>query len=637
LAAQENAIHDSAGPALVFAASRYAQTIANAPAAVTVITRQEIESFGWRTLAEVLGATGGFFSGYDRNYTYVTARGLAQPGDFNTRLLVMVNGHRVNGAVADDGLLGLEGAIPLEAVERVEIIRGPGSSLFGTNALYGVVNVVTRQGSGAGGFAAGEYGTFETWRGGIAAGTRLASGLDLFGAGALERREGPDLYFPEFDDPATNDGLAVGVDGERTERGYGSLAYGDFRLEGLYSSRRKEIPTASFETTFNDPRAETRDDVAFAAGNFEHAFENLSRLWASVTYNRSYYWGAYPYDEVLFKDAQKADVWTVETQYMAFVAGRHKISAGGEVRWQARLDQEGYDEEPYFSYLDDQRDGWVLAGFAQAELQLASRVSLYAGVRHDWYESIGGSTNPRGALVVGLGERSTLKALYGRAFRAPNPYELYYNDDGLTQKAPGSLDPETIQTFELVLDRAFTPLLRGAVSAYHMAVDNLVGLTTDPADSLLVFANLDEAKTTGVEAEVVGRVVGGLWARASYAYQYATREPTDEQPAHSPRHVAHLGLTLPLVGDRVRASGEVRVLSGRPTLAGAEADAHALVNLVVLARPSARAPVEVMAGVRNLLDTEYADPGGEEHVQDLIPQDGRTFRVGLRLRLGGGR
>jgi outer membrane receptor for ferrienterochelin and colicins len=231
---------------VISSASRYGQSLYEAPASVTVISRDEIRRFGYRTLAEVLSAAGGLFTTYDRNYTYLTVRGLANTGDFNTRILVLLDGRRLNQPVDDDSLLGTEELVDLAALERVEIIRGPGSTLYGTNAFYAVVNLVTRTGASARGTEAQlSGGSFETGQASLSGGTRTAAGLDVFAVASGYTSRGPDLYYPEFDAPATNDSRAVGLDGDSFGRGLVRVMKGDFTVEGFYSSRRKEIPTAS--------------------------------------------------------------------------------------------------------------------------------------------------------------------------------------------------------------------------------------------------------------------------------------------------------------------------------------------------------------------------------------------------------
>ncbi|HXY40077.1 MAG TPA: TonB-dependent receptor, partial [Vicinamibacteria bacterium] len=387
---------------LLTTASRYAQTTYEAPASVTVISREEIRQFGFRTLGDVLSMAAGMFTTYDRNYTYLTVRGMARLGDFNTRILLLLDGRRLNGPTDDSTNVGTEAFVDLEALERIEIIRGPGSTLYGTNALYAVVNLITRTGAGVkGAELTGSGGSFQTAYGSAIAGGRSATGFDVFAQASGYNSRGPDLYYPEFDSPDTNNGHAVGIDHDRFGRGLVRVMKGDFSVEAFYGSRRKQIPTASFETIFNDPREKTSDAGGMVSAEYQHAFADLSRLWVTTSYNDNYYHGAYPYPE---PDGLQTDYihsrWvTTEGQYQRLI-GNHRLSVGGEARWNGMMSQ---GTNGAFS---DDRKSWVFAGFAQGELHFGPRTTLYAGARYDHYQSFGGTVSPRLALVARAGENT---------------------------------------------------------------------------------------------------------------------------------------------------------------------------------------------------------------------------------------
>src|SRR5579864_9647263 len=130
----------------VYSASKHLQSTSEAPSSVTVITADEIQRYGYRTLADILQTVRGFFVTYDRDYSSVGVRGFARPGDYNTRILLLVDGHRLNDNVFDEAMIGTEFPVDIDLIERVEVIRGPVSSLYGSNALFAVVNVITKRG-----------------------------------------------------------------------------------------------------------------------------------------------------------------------------------------------------------------------------------------------------------------------------------------------------------------------------------------------------------------------------------------------------------------------------------------------------------------------------------------------------------
>jgi iron complex outermembrane receptor protein len=129
----------------VYSASRHSEEARQAPSSVTVITAEEIRHYGWRTLADILNSQRGFYSSNDRNYSYVGVRGFLRPGDYDSRLLLLLNGHRMNDNLYDSAYFGAEFLLDVDLIDRIEIVRGPGSSLFGTNAVFGVINVITRE------------------------------------------------------------------------------------------------------------------------------------------------------------------------------------------------------------------------------------------------------------------------------------------------------------------------------------------------------------------------------------------------------------------------------------------------------------------------------------------------------------
>jgi len=245
----------------VFGASKFLQKVTDAPAAVSVVTARDIEIYGYRTLADIIRMAPGFNITYDRNYTYVGVRGFQRPGDYNSRVLVLVDGHRINDPIYNMAYVGTEFPVDVELIDRVELIRGPSSSIYGTNAFFAVINVVTKKGSAARGLeAAGEGGTLHTWRGRAAFGATLPNGLDVLVSGSRYRSAGQArLSYPAFDSPLTNRGIAENIDADADHRMFASLSFKGLSVQGVYSSRAKTVPTASFGSWFNDPRLQTND------------------------------------------------------------------------------------------------------------------------------------------------------------------------------------------------------------------------------------------------------------------------------------------------------------------------------------------------------------------------------------------
>lgn len=193
-------------------------------AAASVITRKEIKTFGWRTLAEALNSLPGVHLTYDRQYTNIGSRGFSLPADFNSRLLILINGNRLNDAAYDSATLGREFPLDIDLIERIEFIPGPGGAVYGRNAIFGVVNVVTRSGLDVDGVElAGAFQDPQSlWQGRATWGKVLDNGTDvlLFVSGLDADGEDRFYVFPGAGpDGADLSGVASGLDGERDRDG----------------------------------------------------------------------------------------------------------------------------------------------------------------------------------------------------------------------------------------------------------------------------------------------------------------------------------------------------------------------------------------------------------------------------------
>ena len=253
----------------VYSASKHLQKVSEAPSSVTIITADEIRKYGYRTLAEVLRSVPGFYVNNDRNYDYLGVRGFRRPGDYDTRTLLLVDGHRFNENIGDSPVFGMQLVVDVDLIERVEIVRGPGSSLYGSNALLAVVNVITKDGKTLDGLeVSGEVGSFDTQKGRISYGNVFDNGLNLLVSATKGDGDGPQLYFEEFDDPATADGLVKNDDSDFHNL-FLRASFGDFGLIAAHTAAEKGIPTAPWGTVFGDRRTRVYDDTTLLGLSYE--------------------------------------------------------------------------------------------------------------------------------------------------------------------------------------------------------------------------------------------------------------------------------------------------------------------------------------------------------------------------------
>ena len=332
---------------------------------------------------------------------------------------------------------------------------------------------------------------------------------------------------------------------------------------------------------------------------------------------------------LVMRDQAEARSWGAETKVTRTLLERHTATAGAEYRRIYRITQTIFAEDPFTSFLDTNRNSYVWALFLQDEVRLAEGLLLNVGIRHDHYGTFGGTTNPRAALIWSPRETTALKLLYGQAFRASTPFELYWNDGGLTQKASPDLKPERIRTIEVAWEQGLGKNLRSVVAAYENRIKDLIGVVTDPADGLDVSRNLGEARGRGVEVELAGKWDSGFEGRVSVNFQRTKDGATGKRLPNSPPYTIQANGIAPLYPGKIFAGIEGQFIGHREPARPAHstpAGGYAVLNLTLHARELVKG-VDASATVYNLLDRSCSDLGGPEHLQELIPQDGRSFRV----------
>src|SRR5271154_5871345 len=192
-------------------AALHPQTLQDAPASVTVITAEDIRKYGYRTLGEALSAVRGFYVTNDRSYEAIGVRGFSLPGDYSSHLLVMVNGHNMADNIFDY-MLYFENDFPIEMnlIKQIEIIRGPASALYGSNAMFATINIVTKSPAEAGPLTlTADTGSFGEKKAQIVETASLGGAQVLFSGSVFNNAGQSPLFFPQFDTPQNNDGNAI--------------------------------------------------------------------------------------------------------------------------------------------------------------------------------------------------------------------------------------------------------------------------------------------------------------------------------------------------------------------------------------------------------------------------------------------
>ncbi len=605
----------------VYGASKFEQKITEAPSSISLVTSDEIKKYGYRTLGDVLQSVQGFHVSYDRNYAFLGTRGI-NLGDYNSRVLLLVNGHRINNNVTDGAFVDSAFILDADLIDRVEVIRGPGSVLYGNNAFLGVVNVVTRTGKQIN-WAEGsvEYGEFDTYKARVTIGKSFTNGFQFMASGSFYDSAGPEkLFYEEFNTPAQNYGVARHRDDDSFGSFFGSLQFQDFTLEGGFINREKGNPTAQFLTTFNDPRLRTTDERGYASLKYAHSFPELFDVTAQVYYDRNDFKIGYPSGATVFTEKDVGEWWGTELQFTKRFWDRHVLTAGAEYR-----DDYRQDREVSGTRVESDRQSHGI--YTQGDFELLKKLHFNGGVRYDQYGDFDSDVNPRLALIYTPFEQSTFKAIYGTAFRVPNFLELALS-------RAGELDPEEITSHELVYEQGIDRYLRTSISAFHNRLDRLIAF----ADGH--FVNFD-ARTIGTELAIEGHWTNAIQTRLSYTLQKTESESLNFELPDSPEHLVKLNLSVPLWREKIFAGVEFQFSSqrrslhnttgsgGQPiTMQGSTADGYGVINLTLFSRELVK-NLEFSVSVYNVLNEKFSDPATRFHVQDTLERDGRTYRLKL--------
>ncbi|MGR8934182.1 MAG: TonB-dependent receptor plug domain-containing protein [Gammaproteobacteria bacterium] len=619
-AAEEQALFENIPS--VYSASRHEQPITQAPSSVSIVTEDDIKKYGYRTLADVLSSLKGMYTSYDRIYNRIGIRGFNHPGDYNYRLLVLLDGHRINDNIVDYSAVGTDFMLDLDDVSRVELVRGPASSLYGSNAFFGVVNVITKRGRDLQGAAlAGSAGSLDTRSAKFTYGDKFANGTEVYLSGSNLRSDG------QYNIDVPGLGTAHHEDHLQTERTFGKLSFADFTLTGGYVNRAKQIPIPfAGGTLLNDGRTAFVDRHAYADLRYEYSFDDGTGLLARAYYDSYFFDGSYaffPIPDVLTKDRFNGEWWGLELQLSKTLFDHHFVG-GFEYRNNSQQIMRNYDTLPdvEFAHTDLNRKNWAF--YVQDEYKIFDKLTLNAGFRYDKFNFLHGRLNPRAALIYTPFTDTTLKLIYGQAFRAPSVFENHYNFQGFQLGNP-QLRPETIQTYELVLAQQLNTQLEASVSPYYYRANKIISAVT--INDLFRYENSGPISAYGIEFELNGRWNNGWSSRFSYSLQKIEDNTLTNKAINSPTHLVKLNAVAPLWDDKIFAGLELQYTSARNAAQGS-VDGYFMSNVTLFSKQLVKG-LELSGTVYNLLDQHYSDPSTTDLVLDTIVQNGRTFRIRL--------
>jgi iron complex outermembrane receptor protein len=594
----------------VVGATQLSQQLTDAPSAVSVVTAEEIRRFGYRTLAEILDNIRGLNIGFDGAYYFPGGRGYGSPGEYAGRIMLRIDGQPVADSVFNQIFLGEDGLLDTELIERVEYAPGPGAALYGNNAFLGVINVVTLRGRDLDGAqVTATAGSNRDRKIRASWGERLDNGAEWLVSASASQADLPEYRFGGSLLPSDMDGQRLFLKG----------SLGSWSIEGAFAERKQLdlIPAYGASEDFSDENSFLKLGHDADHGSFR---SSIRLAHGSFLFRDAY---REPIDDGrFFIEDFSADGrwWDLEATVSSVAIDGHRLVLGGEYRDDYLQDQRRHryyprrDEHEEYHSNDSAR---TFSLYAQDEIALRHDLSLNLGLRVDRHSS--GDTvlrsNPRAALLyTGLTD-STLTLSHGTASRfASRNEETFY-------ELPSALS-ERVTTTEFVADHRHGDF-RLLGTLYRYRISDPIGRFSNPA--------LKRIDTRGAELEAEWQW-HGMQVQGSHTWQNS-QDNRGRELINSPRHLSKLQVSLPLAGERLRASLAARYVGSRLIALGMHADGYALADLTFTSQ-NLLPDVSVTAAVRNLFDRRYQEASlfEVESAAELPERGERSLWLSLEYR-----
>lgn len=586
------------------------------PVSVTIISAEEIARYGYETLDEALQHVRGFTTSTDYLYAQIGARGLSLPDDRGRRMLVMVDGESTHEYIFGGTALEAGLVVPMDALERIEVIRGPGSARYGTGALTVAINLVTKSGVRLAGARArltqfGDEGTAAHISLGNQAGDVSWSVSVSGNARAEQVAEIAEGFTPTQD--------------SNRERGYhlfGQVEWRGIRLLAEHGMREKRVPTRPFGSSL-ERLFTTVDERSRISLSAERVLSPSLSASAQV-FGNWFYGSVQSFSERrdISIDSEGSDTgfggiaqatWTPRAWY--------GLRFGGESR--------GHPKQYYTlnnGLLSAETSLSQGAVFAEQDMGLTSRLTLTTGARYDFIygDEVTRSFNPRAALVYTPLSRTSFKALYSSSFRVASLFE---------NRTRGQIDPlraERFRSAELIWLQRWSDRTSFSISTYRSWIHDLIATPPGKEGSFSLYENRIEANLTGVETEL--RYLGedhGAYAQVAFqrAHDHTADEPLPGAPSTIVQAGGHAQWRPGMLALQVVANSSVQGFENAVKTPGWWM-LHATYT-----SPPAWQRVRARIQIRNVFDRNWRIPAGPSLRFETLPQPGRQVRLSISATL----
>ncbi|OZG70335.1 ferric-rhodotorulic acid transporter [Hahella sp. CCB-MM4] len=631
-----------------------------AAAVATVITAEDIEKMGATELDDVLETVPGLhvnksFQAYFAKYTF---RGISG-STYNPQALLLINGTPLT-TLAIGNRYTIWGGMPVKSISRIEVIRGPGSALYGADAFAGVINVITKtardiEGTQVGA-GAGSFDTYSSW---VSHGSKSGD-LEIGVTLEYTDTKGQDGTIEEDQQSAfdtlsgLNDSHAPGEVnlGRQQAEAHLDVKYKEFNLRAGYQGRY-HVQTGAGVAQALDPEGEYKSNRALI--ELLHTNKDWFKDW-EISSQISYFFGeqdptstsvifpttfggAFP-DRVLAEPGYKEEHVRVQVSSIFKGFDQHIVRAGLGYFWGdvfETTELKNFLQDPDgnlvpnpggFEEFADKDEVWLPEKdrtshfvFVQDEWQFSENWLLTSGLRYDHYSDFGDTSNPRVALVWATTDTVTTKLLYGRAFRAPSFLELFAISNPVSLGNP-NLDPETIDSYEFAVSYQPNNDLSLSGNIFYYQIHDFIQFVDNKAE------NAGKRKGRGFEIEASYRFNESLTASGNYAYQRSTDEDTNTDVGDAPNHQIYGKLGYDFSKDFFLTT-QINWIGKQERIDGDERDpvsSYATVDLAVKRRNFVPG-LDLSLSIRNLFDKDGFEPspGPAAAIPGDLPLPGRNI------------
>ncbi len=643
--------------------------LAKAPSVASVITADDINKMGATTLSELLSSVPGMYvSRSSQLYApKFVIRGMST--FFNPQTLMLINGTPISSVVRGDRQ-AVWGMFPVNAIERVEVIRGPGSALYGADAFAGVINIITKkfnnQEKSQMGIRLGAFNTHDLW----AQSSYQQGDLKLFLSGQYNTTDGHKEVIEHdaqtnFDNAQLSEPVSLAPGSVNVgSRGFDvnlDINYHNFNFQGLFQDR-DNIGTAHGVGNALDPNGKAGGERLLLSMDYQRTFNPQWFADVKLSHHRSSQWVEeslilFPKGAFFgaFKDGLSGNPgWgetnqIIQTRLIYFGNEIQKITFGGGYRKEDLYrvtETKNFDanfaplnaltdvtDTPDIFLPETKRDNYF--AYVQNEYKLAANWELTLGIRYDDYSDFGATTNPRAALVWSTDENLTTKFLYGRAFRRPTVLETHAINNPVALGNP-NIEPETIDTFEVAFSYQANPQLQMDINLYRFSVKDLIDFVPDDGGPTNTAQNIGKVQGFGIEMEVSYQASEAINLLVNYAYQATTDKTTDDDLGGAPTRQLYAKLNWQL-SESIHFNSQIKYVGKTPrNTFDPRGPTGAYTNVAVALRFNALfSEFDLHIKAENLFDEDIRHPSDSPSNGQLVaipndlPQAGRALYFGL--------